>query len=158
MIDLFEVSDGEVLMGTYAIAKKLNRRPSEMVRIVDKYSDLMKSQRKDGVIECRYVRRSRSGSETKEYLLNEDQCYLLSSFLRNTRKVLDFKVDMIKSHFFYRDFIEAQAEIVSNDITYGIDNSLSSSEIKASINSKIKRLVKLIGKSDIIDKLMIEID
>ncbi|CAH1207473.1 conserved hypothetical protein [Candidatus Nitrotoga sp. BS] len=82
----------EARLDTRLLAKHLGNTPKAIIKLVDKHKQCF-SELGKVVFEISPLP---SGQRERYGALNEDQCYLVLTFSRNTAKVKDLKVKMVK--------------------------------------------------------------
>ncbi len=87
-----EIFDDEPRTGTFLIAQGLERDHRNVLQTVNDYAEDMADF---GVLKTRKLR-STGGRAANECLLNEDQFMFLGTLLRNSKKVVRFKKEIIK--------------------------------------------------------------
>ncbi|WP_353192110.1 Rha family transcriptional regulator [Pandoraea pnomenusa] len=95
--------DGEPRASTTIIARGVRQQHASVIRMVRKYQT---SFAEFGHVDFRseVVTRMQGGGSLREYaLLNEKQASLLLAFMRNSPKVVEFKVGLIREFYRMRD-------------------------------------------------------
>jgi phage regulator Rha-like protein len=102
-ISLVVVVDGEPLASSEVLATGFKQQHASVIKLVRKHQ---RSMEELGLVrfQIRPRRTGQHGGGDVEFaLLNEHQTALLISLMRNTEKVVDFKVALIKEFFRMRD-------------------------------------------------------
>lgn len=98
--------DGEARASTEVIAYGLGQNHSSVIKLVRRY--LIQFKRFGHVdFKSEMVKRKQGGGAKREFaMLNEHQAALLISFMRNSPKVVEFKVALIEEFFRMREELQ----------------------------------------------------
>jgi phage regulator Rha-like protein len=91
--------DGEPRASSETIARGVAQQHASVIKMIRRYQADF-----DAFGEVRFeIRLNRSGSPTEFAMLNEQQATLLLAFMRNSPKVIEFKIALVKEFFRMRD-------------------------------------------------------
>lgn len=97
------------LTSTVIIAKALNRDVGDINKIVIKYKSHIEAFGMIMILNQRHIKMPNGGYKTvSDYYLNEIQATFLITLLRNSPKVLDFKLALVKAFFEMRQQLQLQ--------------------------------------------------
>ncbi len=91
-MEAVEIWEDEPLTGTFLLSQGLERDHKAVRDLIEKYREDFEDFR---VLKTRKLR-STGGRAANEYLLDEDQFMFLGTLLRNTKKIVRFKKEIIK--------------------------------------------------------------
>ena len=129
---------GEARVDTRAMADQLGRKHQTVYEMVKDYQADFEQLGKVR-FETGPLIGSKTGQKEKFALLNEDQCYLLLTFSRNTAKVRQLKVNLVKAfkqarlgvkHTTARDRLPMQHKVLE----IGVDRRVSPTVVQGNIN------------------------
>lgn len=106
ILPLVTAIEGEARASTETIAYGVGQQHASVIKLVRKHQTAFE-QFGSLRFESRVKRQDRRGGELTEYaMLNEHQAGLLIAFMRNTPKVIEFKVALIREFFRMRDELQ----------------------------------------------------
>ena len=113
---VFLSSNNLPLTTTVIIADSLDKRHTDVLALTHKYEAELKTF---GVVPFKtelQTRGNRGGSQEAEYAyLNEQQATLLISMMRNSPKVIAFKIALVKAFYEMRKLLAQQSQIYTPD-------------------------------------------
>lgn len=128
--------DGEPRASTVIIARGVRQQHASVIRMLRKYYD---SFTEFGHVDFRseVVTRQQGGGSLREYaLLNEKQASLLLAFMRNSPKVVEFKVGLIREFFRMRDELRRREQTLWQQMHALIAKEVES-KVRASFGSRL---------------------
>ncbi|WP_412479914.1 Rha family transcriptional regulator [Azonexus sp. IMCC34839] len=128
--------DGEARASSEVIAYGLGQQHASVIKLVRKHQS---SFEEFGSLrfEIRVKRADRRGGEPTEYaMLNEHQASLLISFMRNSPKVIEFKVALIREFFRMRDSLKLREQSLWKQMQELVAREVES-KVKASFGSHL---------------------
>ena len=109
MKELIKIVENEPRVSHRVIAENTNNNQKNVNEIIRKYEDDFKQFGKLP-FQTEASKNSKTGQKIKTYYLNEDQFYLLVTYLRNNEKVREFKVKLIKEFSSLRNNLQVCQE------------------------------------------------
>lgn len=99
--------DDEYRVDSRAIAEKLGIEHRALLQTIGKYETKISAF---GAVAFEMQPLPNGGIPTRYALLNENQCYLLATLSRNTDRVVDFKVWLVKTFAEHRNTVKPDSQ------------------------------------------------
>lgn len=128
-------NDGELKSTTPIIARGLKQTHNSVIKLVKKYQAELESF---GSVRFQLQDfDTRGGSQTREIaLLNEHQCALLGSLMRNNPTVVAFKVALVKEFYRMREQLSQQSKSLWHQLQAALAKEAESA-VRASFGSRL---------------------
>ena len=128
--------DGEARASSLVIADGLGQSHHAVMQLIRKYANEF-NEFNHLHFKCEMVARKQGGGRKIEYaMLNEHQASLLIAFMRNTPKVIKFKVALIREFFRMRDELHHRENNLWKQMQALISREVES-KVKASFGSHL---------------------
>lgn len=127
----------EVLADTRMLADQLGIQRASVFKMVNDYRSDFEQL---GILRFQIGEIQGRGQPEKFALLNEDQCYLLLTFSRNTAKVRQLKVNLVlafknaRSNSYRRSTAQDRALMAHKTIDIALDRRVSPSTVQGAVN------------------------
>ena len=109
MNDLVFCEKKEVFTDSMVIANETGNQHESVVRLISNNIDRM---RRFGEINFTDLKSGKRGSPTRIYKLNEPQATLLITFLDNTDKVADFKMNLVEQFYKMKQILFEKSNVI----------------------------------------------
>ncbi len=139
MKELVQIVKNEVFTSSLIIAEGTGNQHESIQRRIRNYEKELSTFGQVG-FEIRSVKYSRGTNEQKIYLLNEQQATFLITLLKNTKVVVDFKLELV------RQFYEMRQYILEHQSTHWQQTRLESKTTRKMETDEIKQLVEYAKK------------
>lgn len=131
--NLVIVVDGEPLASTETIAKGMSQQHASAMKLLRRYKSRLE---RFGPIRFE-IRLGKRGGKPAEYaLLNEPQSAVLISLMKNSERVVDFKVDLVAEFYRMRDALNQRAQTCWKQMQALIAQEVES-KVRASFGSRL---------------------
>jgi len=107
-VNFIELINDEPKISYIAIAENTNNLEKAMRNLINKYKNYFEEFGQLFFKNATVKNSVGAVNEKKTYYLNEQQTYLLLTFMRNSKIVIDFKVKLVDEFFKMREFIHNQ--------------------------------------------------
>jgi phage regulator Rha-like protein len=129
---LVVIVGGEPLASSETIAKGMKQQHASTIKLVRKHQAAL-----DSLGQVRFqIRLNRQGSKTEFAMLNEQQAAILISLMRNTERVVDFKIALVAEFYRMRDALNQRTQNLWQQLQAQIAKEVQS-EVRASFGSRL---------------------
>jgi phage regulator Rha-like protein/predicted Fe-Mo cluster-binding NifX family protein len=127
MINLVQIVENEPRVSHRVIAENTEVQAKNVFELIEKHMESLKLFGKAPFQTEAIINAKNKVNEKKTYYLNEQQATLLITFMRNTQKVIEFKIALVKAFFEIKDQLQNKA-LVPIELPYQDKVNLSSAK------------------------------